>query len=106
MLSDLKVNKDEKGFYLSAEYIFEDGYSTKKLTVPKIRLDDLHCSPCFGATCDGVYLDTANCRYWLEPVNKQYYTVIVIEEKAKEMTLSEIEKRLGYKVKIVSEVGV
>ena len=103
MLSDLKVHKDEKGFYLSAEYIFEDGYSTKKLIVPKIRLDDLYSSYCFHSCSDGTYLDTANCRYRLEPVNKQYYTIITIEEKPQEMTLSEIEKKLGHKVRIVSE---
>lgn len=34
------------------------------------------------------------------------FTEKVIEEKIQEMTLSEIEKKLGYKVKIVSEKGV
>jgi hypothetical protein len=38
-----------------------------------------------------------------DPRNKIFYTETVIEEKTHEMTLDEIEEKLGYKVKIVSK---
>lgn len=41
----------------------------------------------------------------LELYENVLFTEKVIEEKVQEMTLSEIEKKLGYKVKIVSEKG-
>lgn len=41
----------------------------------------------------------------LELYKNVLFTKKVIEEKVQEMTLSEIEKKLGYKVKIISEKG-
>lgn len=65
------------------------GYSTKKLTVPKIRLDSINQAPCFTH---------------LEPDSKGHcFTLTTIKKKAQEMTLSEIEEKLGHKVKIISE---
>jgi hypothetical protein len=104
MLSNLKVHKDEKGFYLSAEYTYDDKYSTRKLSIPKIRLNDVLQEPCFHATSDVTYIDIGFGECRLEPdSNGRCYTMTTLKEKPQEITLSEIEKRLGYKVKIVSE---
>ena len=102
MLTDLKVHKDEKGFYLSAEYIFKENYSTKKLTIPKIRLD--YRIPPFVGDSECTYIYVSQDKYLLDPDdNGCRFTLTTIEEKPQEMTLSEIEKKLGHKVKIVSE---
>lgn len=116
-LKDLKLHSAEnpKGhytsYYLSAVYEVEDDKQIKELTIPHLALpifrvpiirqeyDITDVSLCadlgFGVldvmqdVVDGVS----------EPV---YYVEKLIKEKTQEMTLEEIEKILGHKVKIIS----
>ena len=100
----MDLHSDVYGFYLSAEYTYDDKYSTRKLSIPKIRLNDVLQEPCFHITNDVTYVDIGFGECRLEPdSNGRCYTMTTLKEKPQEMTLSEIEKKLGYKVKIVSE---
>lgn len=119
-IKNLKLNydKDEKQYYLSAVFRLEDKFAVKELTVPRIVLD----------IKDGLIIKEDSDPYYPYPnVNRpmyidmgfgclpiksdiikghpgyRYYICETIEEKTQELTLSEIEKKLGYKVKIVAE---
>lgn len=112
-LTDLKFCQDERGYYMAAKFKVEDKHTIKELDVPKIRL---RIKP------DRVYLRAETCPYtyrtdvWidlgfgclpLEYVDHDglnvMYTEKVLQEKYTEMTMDEIEKKLGYKVKIVNK---
>lgn len=115
-LKGLKLDKDIGGYFLSATYLIEDLDSIRELYVPNIRLPiwvkdtviNLRAEPMgyffaestidmgFGELPLGKIKDTS-CR---KPV---FFKETVIKEKTKEMTLEEIEKKLGHKVKIVNK---
>ncbi len=108
-LTDLTLNRDTFGYYLSAKYRIEDEHSIRELDIPKIRL---------RTTPKRVVIKTYDGVTWTRPEadigfgfcelshtgTKEaiYFTETVVEEKTHEMTLDEIEKKLGYKVKIVN----
>lgn len=108
-LTHLTLNHDTFGYYLSARYRIEDKDSIRDLDIPKIRL---------RTTPKRAVIKTYNDVSWTRPEadigfgfcelshtgtrEEIYFTETVIEEKVHEMTLDEIEKKLGYKVKIVN----
>lgn len=118
-LTDVKVYKDKEGYYLRLEYEKEDDKKISKMVIPKARLplynkpDFRHVGSCFGRTMEAeigddiiLTLETAappakigelvQCvEYWEE--------IIRVKNPPKEMTIEEIEKALGHKVKIVGE---
>lgn len=110
-LTYLALNEDVCGYYLSARYRVEDEHSIRELDIPKIRLQIIPETVRIRQEGDGPYINTSvnlgfgYCR--LDAVEndlgKVYFTETVIEEKPHEMTLDEIEKKLGYKVKIVNK---
>lgn len=95
---------DEHGYYLSVRYRIEDDSHIEDVYIPKVSLpinkhrvsvsflDDGHrfCDIGFGLR-EIFKTDNGLCIY-----------TRIIEEKTHEMTLDEIEKKLGYKVKIVN----
>lgn len=111
-LTNFNFTKDKDGYFLSAKFRVEDQHSVRELDIPKIRL---RIDP------DKVRLksevDHYSCKtdMWIDlgfgyvPVEytevdglKVMYTEKILEEKYTEMSLDEIEKKLGYKVKIVN----
>ena len=108
-LTDLVLEKDVNGcYYLGAKYRIEDENSIRELRIPKmllnvrpnnviIRHDKLCLMP--EVNIGFGYMPLV----YEDPRNKIFYTETVIEEKTHEMTLDEIEEKLGYKVKIVSK---
>lgn len=112
-MTEFDLHKDEDGHYLSAKFVVEDEHSIRQLDVPKIRLNiDL----------DRVYIETESDPYYFKNMawinlgfgrlpldfvdyngQKVMYTEKILEEKYTEMTMDEIEKKLGYKVKIVNK---
>ncbi len=106
-LTELSFHSDECGYYLTAKYRVEDEHSVSELNFPKIRL---RINPNYVAIRQegDMWLETAvdiGFGYArLEPdSNNVYFTATVLEEKVQEMTMDEIEKKLGYKVKIVNK---
>lgn len=111
--------KDEKSgsYFFRLEYIYEDDIKISRIIYPKVEtgipidapflganyLDDvrlgatpltvMHFITTFGC-CDHALLKDNKDRYMYEEV---------LEEKVHEMTLDEIENKLGHKVKIVND---
>ena len=111
-LKDLGLVKDgdTNEYYLTATYRVEDEREIREVTIPKIKLPVVQDSLM-------VDIDTKSRRILPDvsvamgfgqldveyDKNGRWYHEIIIKEKVHEMTLEEIEKKLGYKVKVVSE---
>lgn len=105
-LIDVSLNKDGMGYYLSPRYRVENDTCVKEIYIPKARLKiNFHQV--------GVDLDTfknnymcnlgfGNLELYADDDGHVYYEIIK-EEKIHDMTLEEIEKRLGYKVRIITK---
>ena len=106
-LTDLTLSYDKKDdyYYLSAGYRYEDNGVIKYIYIPKAllpidkhRVTIEHSIDRAFPVCD-IGFGELNL---LRNSDGQYMLERVIEEKIHEMTLDEIEKKLGYKVKIVN----
>ena len=127
-LTDIEVARDEMGTpYLILTYTYEDDKGLHSVIFPEVHLPfpitripdtDMtvrHYGNCYGSawiTCDDqmiIYKGTAS--FMVERDGKKeevkckdvYYADCVIKPAIHEMTLKEVEEKLGYKIKIVSE---
>jgi hypothetical protein len=115
-LTNLKLHKDGDEYYLEAKYDTECEKEKGILHIPKIplRIADVprvdvyeECNHDFifygygRRTCE-VDLGFGNIMLKGNGKNEPWFTYQVTEEKVEELTLEEIEQKLGYKVKIVS----
>lgn len=109
-LKDLQLYKEEDGYYLAAIYHHENDKGIYEVTIPKIHLfimkEPIMKIPLqrYGRyeeapTIDLGFGDCDICK----DKNDHLFTEKLIEEKVHDLTLSEIEKKLGYKVRVVSE---
>lgn len=112
------VTYEENGeLYLRLKYEIEDDHRIREVTIPKIVLGIIPSfTPGFDIVESSDYVvpyDRADVRlgahtYTMEPIRHgAYWDIFYLEEvtmyKPVEMTLEEIEEKLGYKVTIVSE---
>ena len=118
-LKDIQFYEEEGRYYLRLKYILEDDHRIEELEIPKVRIpfckngypELIHKSYNFSSPRQKCRLSTgADYVFDLElgettKADHVYYTRRILKEKHQEMTLAEIEKKLGYKVKIVSEEG-
>lgn len=113
-LKKFTLEQDDRGYYLAATYRVEDKCAIREIDIPKIRLylDDkrfrieIKNDPLLCHKVGSVDLGFGELPLdW--DMNKDGLTYLftdrVLQEKYTEMTMEEIEKKLGYKVKIVSE---
>ena len=109
-LKDLKLHKDDCGYYLDATWTEENDRAIVEMRVPKIRLR-LRNAPSIEHEIyfdKDLYMPTT-IEFGLGPLviekdeDDVCYTVNVIKEKIHEMTMDELEKKLGYKIKIVNK---
>jgi hypothetical protein len=107
-LTKLELFKDEDDeYFFSATYHLEDDFGIKEIHFPKIL-----------APISQTYIEVTDAgRDWAEVdlggdvktyaycggEHNAIFTETVIEEKVHEMTMDELEKKLGYKVKIVNK---
>lgn len=102
LLTDLKLQKDSDGhYYLSAKYRIETEHRVKECIFPKILLPTCHAPLILMSTNDNerqIDLGFGEMPCPVPPIEK------VIEEKVEELTVEEIEKRIGHKIKIVNKV--
>lgn len=115
---DVKVLPGDQisSFYLDVTYEFENPYGIFELHIPRIRMDKYfrpHTLPNIKRETDEAALDSINGPY-IDSVSLMNFGLFLkcdgcidfeiktIKEKVPEMTLEDIEKELGYKVKIVS----
>lgn len=115
-LKNIELFEENGQYYLKLKYILEDEHSVRELEIPKVRIPvnkftypNISHSRCCGHEIHYLYIDEDwnQCLDILpgetSEANHVFYTEKIIEEKRKEMTVAEIEKKLGYKIKIVSE---
>lgn len=104
-LTSLILHKSSVGYYLHTKYTVEDEQSVREIDIPKmhLRVDPRYVAIKYED--DRAYADIGFGYVPLIPTGRDchYFTETVIEEKTKEMTLDEIEKKLGHKVKIISK---
>lgn len=113
-LTKFTLEKDDRGYYLAATYRVEDEHAIREIDIPKIRLG-LDAKRVSIRSEHDPYachrVSYANLGFGELPldfaVNKDghayLYTEKILEEKYTEMTLDEIEKKLGHKIKIVNK---
>lgn len=109
-LKDIVLYEENDTYFLDVSYIVEDMQSVYMLRIPKIILpilkeqvvlhyEMLGHSPWIYVSCNGVLGNTKLMA--IEDENGKSLTKTVIENKVHEMTLAEVEERLGYRIKIV-----
>lgn len=105
-LTELQLSHDDRiGYYLSACYRVENEAGVKDIYIPKMELPiDTR-----GVRINFDYeTGSHTCSIGIGPLRMcqnsagHYMWEQVIEEKTHEMTLEEIEEKLGYKVKLVT----
>ena len=119
-LKDIQLFEEGGQYYLKLKYTVEDDARITEVEIPKAKIPfNKYGEPVFNscAVLGGRGVDRMaectlstgyNCEMELcsgetTEANHVFYTVKTISEKRKEMTISEIEKKLGHKIKIVSE---
>ena len=109
-LRSITMLEENNLFYLDATYDIETESQKFMVHIPRIcvpiRKDyvSIRCETDFDSIYDATRINLGfgelNVR---KDEDGHFYTVTVTEEKVHEMTLDEIEKKLGYKVKIVNK---
>lgn len=108
-LTKAKLNNDQYGYSLALTYQVETLDSVTELHIPRVELVlkdgfitiERKSSLLYGEEVD---TDVGFGMTRLFPGDDgSYFTTKVIKTKTKEMTLEEIEKKLGHKVKIVNK---
>lgn len=107
--------------YLKLVYTYEDELGKHRLTfpavnttIPKNYLPSVICDITSDISSlrpiDAKYIDTDDARFPISDVEFTFGTLkccsyldTIVEPAPKEMTLDEIEKKLGYKVKIINK---
>lgn len=105
-LTNVKLNNDQYGYSLALTYNIEDLGKVTELHIPKVSLPfkDYKLVIERPYAYGNMFADVGFGRVELLPGDdKNYFTIKTIKEKTKEMTLAEIEKKLGHKVKIVNK---
>lgn len=122
-LTNIELVEDDGQYYLSVEYLIEDANRIEKVTIPRVEvpfnskvmpeLTEEYDEPCWEIGNFGErlgyprrinhYIKTGYGNTMkIAKLDGISYTVETIKEKEHEMTIEEIEKKLGYKIKIVS----
>lgn len=114
-LASVKLKKDERGYYLRLKYIQDTDDAISEVIIPKYRLKIWEDRICINhPTGYRVHeAPDANIGFgyweldkgWTEHIDDKevYYSVKTLKEKVHKMTVADIEKKLGYKIEIVSE---
>lgn len=120
MLKKADIFREGEEWFMHLEYEYEDNLGKHLVTLPKVdfpyslkykpNVDFCNCMVTFGfeasASIDiseSLNLHEGNVTNPLtnETINA-FYTNIIVEPKIHDLTIDEIEKKLGYKVRIVA----
>lgn len=106
-ITDVKLNNDSYGYSLALTYNIETLGEVTELHIPRVYLPFRNYNLTIerpSYICDDMFADLGFGKVRLLPGDDtNYFTTKVIKTKTKEMTLEEIEKKLGHKVKIVNK---
>ena len=112
---EFELYKEDGKYYLRVDFDYENehgfykGYADKikfNMLLTKIEYNQNYTSQNAKAEfCVPTYEGYAtNCLFdILTDSNNHFFTVELVKEKVHEMTVEEIEKKLGHKIKIVSK---
>ena len=112
---EFELYKEDGKYYLKVDFDYENEYGVYKGHADKVRFDFMltcieheqydssqNVKAQFCAPTEGGY--TTRCLFDVLPgSNKNFFTIELVKEKVQEMTVEEIEKKLGHKIKIVSK---
>ena len=121
-----KLYKEKDNYYIDVSYLYEDDRVIKELNIPKIALPlttysqlvidaawdhddfltDMRGMRMYDfpvRTVRYLRIGSDGCRLRIYGKEGIYYTEKIIKEKTQEMTIEEIEKKLGHKIKIVGK---
>lgn len=119
-LNDVRLYEENGKYYMSVTYMYEDDSVVKEYIIPKIRIP-LHKDSKFEIKQDFRYLPFGNLRekYYIKNEfgqqfeveegdipgypTKHFYIERIIKEKTHDLTIEEIEKKLGYKIRVVGK---
>lgn len=111
-LTDLQLYKEDDKYYLCAKFLHEDKGGVHEVSIPKIEFPvSPNCDVSFNSGWNDVNtpfrfiavdFGFVNTLFYAKPFNDEghLFTMTCLEEKVHEMTLAEIEKALGYKIKL------
>lgn len=118
-LINARLYEEDGRYFLNLKYLVENDDEILELEIPKaqIHLDSIPIITCYDTEYPGygsIYLDRiydltlGTNSFTLYPgetskANHCYYTEKRTSKKPKKMTIEEIERKLGYKIAIVSE---
>lgn len=120
-LSDIIPFEENGRWYLKLVYKYEDKEGKHTVVIPKVSLpfdqgyvpNIVSIPSYYGVICESPHIELARemdvysgtCSLANEHGLKgpAYYFDVITEPAYKEMTLDEIEKKLGYKVKIINK---
>lgn len=102
-LENAEIYKEDGRFYTKLIYIHENDEGKYRLTFPKVEFPFPNRNISITGVNSASYLKlpTDECRIFGN--SGELFTIEQIEQYPKEMTLEEIEKKLGHKVKIISK---
>lgn len=120
-LTSIVPFKEDWRWYLELIYKYEDEQGKHTVVIPKAAIPFNQCSlpsinrlePYYRCSLESPYIDCNNSMPLYDSVcdlanergvkKPACYFDIITEYNTKEMTIDEIEKELGYKVKIISK---
>lgn len=101
-LTKLELYQEDGKYFLNAEYEEEDNHRLQRYTIPKILLPiDPYPTIRYDDRTNSVDLGFGELPV-LECDKGYLFELETVKEYPQKMTLEEIEKKLGYKVEIVS----
>lgn len=121
ILKDKEIFIEDNRLYLKLVYEYENERGVHELIIPKIELQiRTDCIPLinnfgpplfddYSVKWDSIEFKLSRDNVTIEKNGrtnicpKAAYVINTIKEKPREMTIAEIEKKLGYKIKLVSE---
>lgn len=98
-LQNLELIHEDGQYFLDATYIFEDSRSVREVTVKRILLPVDPNNVSIDRSLYG--RDLIDIGYGMNTFAAYFETIL--EEKVQEVTMEDIEKKFGCKVKIVRE---
>lgn len=123
-VKNVELIKEDGNYYLDITYELENDSRVEELHIPRAKIPfcgdafpEIKSEDKFGdpfeylgrhisvPVIEKVTLNTGSCNDLALKRDKDgyRYTIKTIKEKTQEMTLAEIEKKLGHKIKIISE---
>lgn len=108
-LKDVKLNKlDGRGYFLDVTFKYENNTGVYEMNIPWVKLPIKHDAlPTFM-----MYMNDGDDEHYIDlgfgilpalfdPDTKMTHCITKIKDKPRKMTLSEIEKALGYEIELV-----